>query len=212
MHRWVILPLFLLSTLLHAQIDSVVVFNEIHYHTTGDGSSAEFIELYNQNSVDVDLSGWALEGDGDFVFPKGSLIEGRSHLVLAVDPAALGVPDALGPLSGSLSDAGERLILRNHNGRIMDRVDYNDREPWPVGADGSGASLSKRDPMTNSESANNWDSSASLGGTPGMPNDVLSEPSVTFSEVPGRDAESLWTELFHAGDAVLDLSSLVILS
>ncbi len=210
MHRWVILPLFLLSTLLHAQIDSVVVFNEIHYHTTGDGSSAEFIELYNQNSVDVDLSGWALEGDGDFVFPKGSLIEGRSHLVLAVDPAALGVPDALGPLSGSLSDAGERLILRNHNGRIMDRVDYNDREPWPVGADGSGASLSKRDPMTNSESANNWDSSASLGGTPGMPNDVLSEPSVTFSEVPGRDAESLWTELFHAGDAVLDLSSLVI--
>ena len=210
MHRWVILPLFLLSTLVHAQIDSVVVFNEIHYHPTGDGSSAEFVELYNQNSVDVDLSGWALEGAGDFVFPKGSLIEGRSYLVLAVDPATLGVPDALGPLSGSLSDAGERLTLRNHNGRIMDQVDYNDKEPWPVGADGSGASLSKRDPMMSSESADNWESSASLGGTPEGPNAFLSEPSVAFSEVPGRNAESLWTELYHAGDAVLDLSSLVI--
>ena len=31
-----------------------------------------------------------------------------------------------------------------------------------------------------------------------------------FREVPGRDAESFWVELFHAGEGVRDLSSLVI--
>ena len=210
MRLWFFFSFFMLSSLVQAQVDSVVVFNEIHYHPAGGGSAAEFIELYNQNSVDVELSGWELQGAGSFVFPKKSLIQGRSFLVIAVDPATLGVPGALGPLTGSLSDGGERLTLRNHNGRIMDQIDYNDRFPWPVGADGSGASLSKRDPLTSSGAASGWASSRALGGTPGAPNEVLSEPSAVFSEVPGRDAESFWVELFHAGEGVRDLSSLVI--
>ncbi|MCH1503101.1 MAG: lamin tail domain-containing protein [Verrucomicrobiales bacterium] len=210
MHRWVLFALLPLTTLVHAQVDSVVVFNEIHYHPTGGGSAAEFIELYNQNSVDVDLSGWELRGAGNFVFPKKSLIEGRSYLVIAVDPETLLLPQALGPLTGTLSDGGERLTLHNHNGRIMDQIDYNDRHPWPVGADGSGASLSKRDPMASSGSASNWASSRSLGGSPGESNDTLIDPTAVFSEVPGRDAESLWIELFHAGSIDLDLDSLVI--
>ena len=40
--------------------DSIVVFNEIQYHPASDDSSLEFVELYNQNTVDVDLSGWRI--------------------------------------------------------------------------------------------------------------------------------------------------------
>ena len=37
--------------------DSVVVFNEIMYHPE-DADGIEWIELHNQMSVDVELSGW----------------------------------------------------------------------------------------------------------------------------------------------------------
>ena len=42
----------------HTTRDSVVVFNEIHYHPAGDNSALEYVELYNQLAVDVDLSNW----------------------------------------------------------------------------------------------------------------------------------------------------------
>src|SRR5262249_51446071 len=47
---------------------------------------------------------------------------------------------------------------------------YKDEEPWPVGADGSGASLSKRDRFNASSPAANWTTSAQAGGTPGQAN------------------------------------------
>ena len=43
-----------------AQADSVVVFNEIMYHPAVNEPGLEWVELHNENSVDVDLSGWRL--------------------------------------------------------------------------------------------------------------------------------------------------------
>ena len=40
--------------------DSVVVFNEIHYHPANNASSLEYVELYNQLPVEVDLSNWRI--------------------------------------------------------------------------------------------------------------------------------------------------------
>ncbi|MEJ6570075.1 MAG: hypothetical protein QNL80_14525, partial [Akkermansiaceae bacterium] len=36
--------------------DSAVVFNEIHYQPLADDSTLEYVELYNQLVVDVDIS------------------------------------------------------------------------------------------------------------------------------------------------------------
>ncbi len=190
-----------------AQVDSVVVFHEIHYHPVA--SESEFVELYNQNSVDVDMSGWSLQGAGTFVFPEGTRIEGRGYLVVASDPTAM--PNgALGPLEGALSNAGEALTLRNHNNRVMDQVRYEDTDPWPVGADGSGASLSKRDPWQGSGDPAWWTVSTTLGGTPGTPNqtDARATGRVVFSEVPALMAESFWIELHNPSGEMVNLASL----
>ena len=40
--------------------DSVVVFNEVHYHPVEREAELEWVELHNQMAVDVDLSGWYL--------------------------------------------------------------------------------------------------------------------------------------------------------
>ena len=205
--------LFVFSALcpLGANVDSVVVFNEIHYHP-GDGSQGvEFVELYNQNSVNVDLSGWMLQGAGDFVFEKGTTIEGRSFLVVAKDPSA--IAGALGPLAGALANNGEMLTLRNHNGRIMDRMDFRDSWPWPTGPDGSGATLAKRLPTSSSGRSGHWSASRAIGGTPGEVNDTgVPRKLVVFSEAPASTEKPFWIELFNAGEAVTDLGTIALLT
>ena len=73
--------------------DSVVVFNEIMYNPSGNDETLEWIELFNQNSVNIDLSGWRIAGGVDFEFSKGTIIPGRDYLVIAKDGAALAQAD-----------------------------------------------------------------------------------------------------------------------
>jgi len=51
-------------------LDSTVVFNEVMYNSPGPTDDAlEWIELSNQMAVDMDLSGWRLDGGVEFEFP-----------------------------------------------------------------------------------------------------------------------------------------------
>ena len=169
-----IFPLLIFSSIESEAIDSIVVFNEINYHPTGNNHALEFIELYNQNSVNVDLTGWELTGGVDYSFPENTIIEGGSFLVIALDPETIKetseLGNVLGPYQGRLDNAGETVRLRNNNERIMDEIKYNDKDPWPVSADGSGATLSKLLPMTASAPPENWTSSPQISGTPGKIN------------------------------------------
>ncbi len=147
----------------------MVVFNEIQYHPALP-AEAEWIELHNQMSYDVDLSKWKLRGGVDFDFPAGTVISAGGYLLVSGDPANLGVTGALGPWSGNLSNGGERLRLRNNSGRLMNEIEFSDSGIWPIGADGSGATLAKADERTAADLAANWRASAQVGGTPGAEN------------------------------------------
>jgi Lamin Tail Domain/CotH kinase protein len=168
-------------------LDSTVVFNEIMYHPAtaplveGDH---EWFELFNQMAVNMDISGWSIQGAVDFTFPEGTVVPGRGYLVLASNPTALaadtGFNGALGPFSGRLGNSGEELRLVTKDGRLMNSVNYGDDGDWPVGPDGSGFSLAKRDPYSSSSAADNWTTSSQLNGTPGtrnflQPGDVISQ-------------------------------------
>jgi hypothetical protein len=153
------------------QADSIVVFNEIHYHPPENEAALEWIEIHNLNAVDVDISGWSIPRGVDFVFPPGTVLRGGEYAVVAANPAALqtatGYAGALGPFDGRLENSGETLELRDNNFRLMDSVRYRDEDGWPVAADGSGHSLAKREPTLPSAEASSWVQSAEIGGTPG---------------------------------------------
>ncbi len=155
-------------------LDSTLVFNELMYHPAGDQSELEWVELHNQMSIDLDLTGWSLRDGIEYSFPDGTIVPGGGYLVVAANPEQLSVATDLaspyGPYAGRLSNSGETLQLLNNSGRIMDRLSYRDDEGWPLGPDGSGVSLAKRDPLTASDSAPNWTFSAQIGGTPGRQN------------------------------------------
>ena len=155
-------------------LDSTVVFNEIMYNPAGADETLEWIELHNQMAVNMDLSEWSVAGGVDYLFPAGTTVPAGGYVVIAHDPAAFaaatGVAGAFGPFDGQLSNGGELLELRNRNDRLMDAVDFGDGGSWPVGPDGSGATLAKRDPQSGSSPSVNWISSAQIGGTPGAEN------------------------------------------
>src|SRR5688572_30805960 len=176
-------------------LDSTVVFNEVMYHPAASGPAAgalEWVELYNQHAVDVDLSGWSLRNGIDYPFSEGTILKGGGYLVVSANPAALqaatGYAAALGPFAGRLSDSGEKLELAERNGREMDSVSYGTRGGWPTAPDGGGVSLAKVDPHTASSRASNWLSSARVNGTPGAVNFTSppAAPVLSFNEIaPG---------------------------
>lgn len=165
--------------------DSVVVFNEIMYHPLTNETGLEWLELHNQMAVDVDMSGWSITGGIGCQFPEGTVIRGDGYLVIAAAPvelmAATGLTNVLGPFTGRLSNAGDRLQLLNNNQRLMDAVNYGVDGDWPVGPDGSGVSLAKQDEDSASGPARNWTVSAFVGGTPGRRNFALKSFEVTNS-------------------------------
>ena len=176
--------------------DTVVTLNEIQYHPAG--GKPEWVELHNQMSIRVDLSGWKLSGGIDFVFPDGFVIEPQAHVVVSGGGEPL--EGALGPFTGRLSNGGDTIRLLGINGRQMDWCRYEDGGDWPKAADGSGATLSKRKPHLASMEAGSWDSSYRVGGTPMAPNFPMPDPRsavlAAFSEVPA--AGQGWVEIGHA--------------
>jgi len=205
--------LLLLSTVLHVRGgDSVVVFNEIMYHPR-DGDPVEWLELHNQMAVDVDISGWEIEGAG-YVFPANTVIAGGGYVVVASDVEEMrrrsgATTNVFGPMTARLANGGEELTLRNHNQRIMDELSYETGLPWPLGPAGSGFSLAKKRPTLGSEEGENWSVSAELGGTPGKRNfagDSAPVAPVLINEIAGASADRYWIEIFNNGQSPLSVA------
>ena len=190
-----------------ADSDSVVVFNEIHYHPA-QADESEWIELHNQMSVDIDLSRWTLEGGVEFAFPEGTIIPGHGHLLVASDPDQ--VTDALGPFTGKLDNNGERLRLLSASGRLMNEVRYKDSGDWPSAPDGTGVTLAKQNPDAAPADGAAWTWSRELGGTPGEPN-TLAEPLVLINELAPLSEDEFWVELHNSSTTEAALEGLELL-
>ena len=131
-------------------------------------SDFEFIEIYNRTASTVDMSGWRLRGGVDLMFSLGARIAPHSTLVVVpfdpedstitnvfrfaynVDPAVT----LIGPYDGRLDNGGETVRLEWPDEPPLEGPDfvpyvveewvrYDNQAPWPAGADGTGASLSR---------------------------------------------------------------------
>jgi len=152
---------------------------------------------------------WMLADAVTFAFPAGfTLPAGGTALVVGFDPLLesellalfrakhqipAGVP-IMGPFGGSLENAGERLELTrpdmpNAPGTpnagfiprlLVERIDYLPSAPWPPEANGSGASLQRRDPSLFSNDPASWIAAAP---NPGVAPKVV--------ENPDRDGDGL---------------------
>ncbi len=91
-----------------------------------------YLELVNAESEAVDISGWQLDGDVEFLFPAGSVIAAGGKLYLSPNPAAFrrraqsprGGESLLllGPYEGELEDDAD-LVLLDRNGEVVATTD-----------------------------------------------------------------------------------------
>jgi hypothetical protein len=154
-----------------------VVLNEIYYHPLTNQD--EFIEILNLTGAPVDCfdsmrptNTWRLNGLGYEFPPDFTLAAHGLALLVGIDPATFraryAVPQGvaiLGPYVGVLQDGGEALTLQRPDtptiiGEVpyigVDEVRYNDRAPWPVAADGDGASLHRLAAAAYGDDPVNW--------------------------------------------------------
>ncbi|MCX8035973.1 MAG: lamin tail domain-containing protein [Candidatus Sumerlaeia bacterium] len=190
--RWEALRIgvFLFAPLLCCPLLPAVVITEVHYHPQTQESLYEFVEIYNETVARQDLRGWRFTDGIDFAFTSGTVLQPKSYLVIARNPAALiaryGISNVVGPFSGALNNNSDHIILRDPSGGIQAEVDYSDDGKWPVAADGAGHTLSRINPRTDPMDPDSWAASLLPGGTPGLPNgfDPITQDTILIA--PGE--------------------------
>lgn len=172
-----------------------LVITEIHYRPAdpsaeelaagfNDRDDFEWLELMNISGDHVHLRGVKLVDGVRFDFTDsltGRVLAPGERVVVVQDLEAFefrygaGLPVA-GEYSGKLDNDGELVRIDTAAGDELKALTYNDKAPWPEGADGDGFSLVLNDPDTNPEAgdAGNWRLSGVIGGTPGSEDVVVS--------------------------------------
>ena len=182
-----------------------IVINEIMYNPSWPVGSSntndqhEYVELHNISSEPVTLYNfesaqpWKFTDGIDFTFPADVpvTIFANGYLLVVKNPEAFtwrypSVPaeKILGPYSGSLNNAGERLELSmpgdvDESGELyyirVDRVDYSDGshpenspdgiDLWPTEPDGNDESLTRKVSSDYGNDPDNWTTSTPSPGT-----------------------------------------------
>jgi hypothetical protein len=192
-----------------------LVISELMYHPVLEPESDEheFLEIENAGSEAVDLGGVRLTGGVRFAFPAGKVLPPGGFLVVARRRArllevygSLEPARVVGDYAGTLGNDGDTVTLEkdvNGQGRVLDRVSYDDAFPWPLGADALGAaegwlppeqlpltahrfrgrSLERRSATHAGTDPANWSASPLDGATPGGPPAERGEPLPTVREL-----------------------------
>jgi uncharacterized repeat protein (TIGR01451 family) len=177
-----------------------IVINEIMYHpppAVPEDTGLEWIELHNQGTNVVSLSGWRLARGVQFTFPAGAQLAPGGYLVVVANVAkfraqypAVEAGQVFGSWTGRLSNSDETIELVNAQGEVMSRVHYASEGDWATRVrgpldqgtrgwqwsaehDGLGRTLELANPRLPSDTGQNWQPSATLGGTPAAQNSVF---------------------------------------
>ncbi len=188
-----------------------------------DESDLEFVELHNPTGQVFDLTNWRLRAGADFNFPAGTVLGAdETILILKFNPddpeninelnafkAQYNIGDEvrmLGGYQGRLNNSDDRITLLrpldppvdepNYIPRAQeDEVLYDDKVPWPTGADGTGNSLQRKSADAFGNDPASWFSGRPtpgelLASIPGdfNGNDQLDEPDINLLFVQLRSA------------------------
>ncbi len=164
-------------------------------------------------------NGWQLSGGASFTFTSNHTIAAQGYLVLvnfnpATNASAVAAFQAkygaagplVGPLGGRLDNGGEEITLSRPDAPqqapqpdagfvpmiLVDRVVYGDLAPWPLAADGGGASLQRLADSLYGNEPLNWKAEPATAGTTNTPGGVvaptISSQPTNFTVIAGSPA------------------------
>jgi hypothetical protein len=170
-----------------------IVVSEINYNSILQFNPGDWIELHNTTNSAIDLSLWRLNDSEDtniYIFPAGTTIPANGYLVVLQDSVLFkqrfpNVTNYVAQMDFNLSNSGDRIRLYNaQTGRMQYSLAFNDKAPWPIGADGQGYTLELINENGIMNDADNWRIGC-FGGSPGRAYDPGCGTGIEAISVPG---------------------------
>jgi PKD repeat protein len=194
-----------------------IVINEIMYNAAG--GNEDWIEIYNNTSADVDLSGWHVRNSDPagtpIAIPAGTMLGAGNYytISIATDGSFPFMPDLDGTLQANweLDDDSDVVHLYNLGRIHADHVPYLDVAPWPTAPDGNGPSLALIDPDYDNALGSSWDASLQNGGSPGsenfppVPTILVTSPAGGELWEQGSEHEITWNTIVYSGNIKIEL-------
>lgn len=95
-----------------------ILINEVLPSAPGSDETGEWIELYNSNNFEVDLSGWAIKDTSgtvkNFTIPSGTAISAYGFLIFYRPQTKI-----------TLNNDGDGLVLQNPNDKVVSSADFS---------------------------------------------------------------------------------------
>ncbi|MFN0274348.1 MAG: lamin tail domain-containing protein [Chitinophagales bacterium] len=197
-------------------VEPDIIVSELNYNSDGSMNAGDWVELFNNDAITYDLSGWKLYDENEiqyFELPLGTILESGEYLVLAQDPSAFSsiYPLFVNPVGGfsfAFSNSGDKIILKDLDENVVVNFAYLDSLDWPEGADGTGRTLEILDYDYDINNPTNWFDGCMFGS----PGEAYSDcdPEIVFGEINYHSAATAnagdWVELYNTTSTVLDIS------
>lgn len=135
----------------------------------------EFLELYNAGEQDVSLQGWKVELHSgeilDFTILLYGVLPAKEYFLVGASDKILGVNVNYATLSGKFKNSGQRVVLKDNAGVIVEELDA--QKGWFAGDNDLKLTMERRFPDKPAADPGNWGSSVSAGGTPKSQNSIF---------------------------------------
>ncbi|MCF8378658.1 MAG: CotH kinase family protein [Bacteroidales bacterium] len=210
--------------------DPPVMITGIYYFTASIFDQSEFITLFNPSYSPVDLSGYIIQDAIDYTFPDGEELGSLKTMYIAksINSATFNFEpiNIFQWAAGNLANEGEVIVLRDRNGIIIDKVEYNTQLPWPILHD-TGSIIVLIDYNLDNHFGKNWsvkstkelsvlktkNNQFSLKIYPNPANEIVNvnigNPSAEMVYLMDMSGSLLWSgKTTSEGEARIDVSSL----
>lgn len=201
-----------------------LVINEINFKSGSERPTGDWVEIFNNSDIDVDLSDWKFcDNNNCYKFPRNYKINKNDYLVVAEDLSDFSqiypeLTNAVGDTDFGLSSSGEYILLYDNLGQLIDSVNYKLSTPWPSNASGTGHTLELKDYLSDNNDGANWYVDNSKFGSPGKKNYLTSDLAQNslnpFSIYPNPAIDKIFIQNAESGSIVeiISLQGVVLLS
>ena len=140
----------------YASAPGSVVINEVAWAGSGDSSTDEWIELYNNLNQSVDLTNWTINDDnGSSLYTISSgTIPAHGYFLIEDHETAVSTVMADALIDLSLANTGDSLELFDQGGQSMDVVNSGGGA-WAAGSSVSKATMERVDAAVSGDLAAN---------------------------------------------------------
>jgi len=193
-----------------------IVFSEINYRSHPNHDAGDWVEIYNNESYEVDLGSWVFKDSDDqhiFEFPGQTLLSPGGYLVIAEDTTVFMsqypyINNVTGPFQFGLSSVGEEIRLFNEYGHLLKNMTYSTQSPWPESSNGTGRTIELTDYQSNLNDGTNW-MDGCLGGSPGEAMTICKDSvKIITTEINYRSYNNVdagdWVEIYNNDTVTVD--------